>query len=425
MGCKKLYIKEYKGDIVMSRQRNNQRQSTNTNTAANQTNGQVDTNQQTNGESEENTIKGYIVPKPILIFLITMAVSVIGWFIVWQITNINDIKSELGKNSAQIDSLDNNINNINDDIKNINVILNGEPNEDGLCTRLAVLEKLIDIDVISVSSNVTTSVREVSLEPNDTNLVNSNFKSDTYIGTDSNGNQYIAEDLINQKVLLTYTENGKEIYFLGQYNENYNWNGYCIINSYNSDGTLFSICESNFENGKRLDYKSFYKDSDEWIYTDRVCGDNNNTGVSISYNLIYEKVKNFTNTNVRITDILYVDKFIAIINPTMLSYYYGKTSNLLFNDTTGEAYYVSYFEDGTIKTLYQGNFVDGKFNDTTGNAWYIAKEKNTNYMYAKGNFKENTCIDGDDAFENPVDLNRINEIIKDKYFECELKWAGY
>lgn len=81
------------------------------------------------------------------------------------------------------------------------------------------------------------------------------------------------------------------------------------------------------------------------------------------------------------------------------------------------------FEDGTVKTLYQGNFVDGKFNDHTGNAWYIVKEKDTKYMYAKGNFENNTCIENDEAYKNPIDLTRINEILQDKTLNCELKWA--
>lgn len=278
---------------------------------------------------------------------------------------------------------------------------------------------------ISLSSEMTKNMGEVSIKTNDINISTSSLATDVCVGTDSEGNVYIAEELIDKTVLLTYVDGDKEVYFLGQYNENYRWNGYCVTNAYYMDGTLYGICESNFENGQRLDYKSFYKDaSNEWIYTNRVCTDEGNLGTSISYAFEYNKVKNFTNTNVRVTDIFYVDKFIETFNPTMSEYYYGNTSGGEYNDDSGQAYYVRYFEDGTVKTLYQGKFIGGEFYDDTGEAWYIVKEVDTEYMYYKGVFEN--CAPkkiGDYVFENPIDLTRINEIIQDKSFECGLKWA--
>lgn len=297
--------------------------------------------------------------------------------------------------------------------------------EDGkIQKKLQNIYDVLDIKSIETSKDMLAYINEATIEPNDTNLITSSFESDICIGTDSYGNTYIAEDLIDQTILLTYKEDDKEIYFLGQYNENYNWDGYCVTNSYYLDGSLFGICESNFENGKRLDYKSFYLDENEWIYTNRTCSEKENVGISKTYTFNYDKIKNFTSTNVRIIDIIYVDKFIEIMQPTINTYYCGNTSNSLYNDNTGEAYYVSYFDDGTVKTLYQGNFKDGKFNDDTGNAWYIVKDVDTEYMYFKGSFKDNSPVgQTDDNTENPIDLSRINEIIQGKHFDCELKWA--
>lgn len=80
-----------------------------------------------------------------------------------------------------------------------------------------------------------------------------------------------------------------------------------------------------------------------------------------------------------------------------------------------------YYSDGTVKTLYNGQFVDGTFNDSTGNAWDISySEKEGVYIYNKGIFKNNYATDTVES--EPVDLNRINQIIDGKKYDCELKW---
>lgn len=298
-------------------------------------------------------------------------------------------------------------------------------NDDGkIQKKIQIIYDMLDIKSIETSKDMSVHIDEASIESNDTNLVTSPFESTTCIGTDADGNTYVAEDLIGETILLTYAEGDEEVYFLGQYNENYNWDGYCVTNSYYSDGRLMGICESNFDNGKRLDYKSFVKDDAQWIYSDRICSDDSNVGMNETYDLNYEKVKNFTNTNVRVTDILYVDKFIEANDPSLKELYHGDTADSLYNDDSGNAYYISLFDDGTVKTLYQGNFKDGKFNDNTGNAWYIVKDIDTDYMYFKGSFENNSPVgQTDDNTENPIDLARINEIIQGKNFDCELKWA--
>lgn len=48
---------------------------------------------------------------------------------------------------------------------------------------------------------------------------------------------------------------------------------------------------------------------------------------------------------------------------------------------------IKYFENGAIRTFYSGNFKNGNFEDTTGNAWYITRDVHTPYMYYKGNFE--------------------------------------
>ncbi len=332
--------------------------------------------------------------------------------------NIHSTISEL---STRISEMDSNIDNI---IKDINKLKeeSSKTNNDitEINNNITEIKEKLNITPIRTTPDITISIAGISKEEN--NIVHSSFTPITVIGTDSNDNQYIAEDLINKTILLTYMSENKEVYFLGQYDENYNWDGYCITNVYYLDGSLFGFCESNLENGKRLDYKSLYLDEEDnkWMYTNKICTDEGNKGISINYDLNYKKIKNFTNSNVRITDILYIDEFIETIKPTINYYYKGYSSDGRFNDNTGEAYYISYLSDGTIKTLYKGNFVKGLFNDDTGNAWQI-KLDNNRYFYYKGNFKNNNHV-GEVTDDDYVTQEEINDIIKDMTFDCELNW---
>lgn len=344
--------------------------------------------------------------------------------------DVKNITNNIGTNTSnfneKIDNINKDIDDINKDIDDINTQLSEMYKylyeDDGVKDQLGEINKILNLKAINITDDEMISILDrVSVEENDSNITASPFSKDTCIGTDSEGNTYIAADLINETILLTYRENDKDIFFLGQYDENYYWNGYCVTNAYYLDGTLYGICESNFANGKRLDYKSFcISEFDTWILSNKVCQDDGNSGTNISYRFNYEKKKNFTNTNVRITDILYVDTFIENIDATVKSFYYGKTSNQLFNDDTGKAYLVTYNSDGTVKTLYMGNFKNGYFNDSTGNAWDIAyAEKYGGYVYNTGTFSNGKADNGSSEI---IDIERIYEIISNHDFKCELKW---
>lgn len=163
--------------------------------------------------------------------------------------------------------------------------------DDGVKDQLGEFSDKMDkvtnlLNITAIKADVTTEeyIRSnVSIVDTDISNSTSSISSDTCIGTDSEGNVYIAKNLVDKTILLTYTEDDKEIYFLGQYNKNYHWNGYCVINTYDADGKLNSINESNFDDGNRLDYESFYLSDkqNEWIYTDRDCKKETNEGISI------------------------------------------------------------------------------------------------------------------------------------------------
>ena len=240
-------------------------------------------------QGKEDYSDVYVIPKSTINILkgvvgtcITVLLTVAGWIVI-QLYNLNATSVQ---NTEAISD-------IKDNIKEINTGLNGSANTDGVYTRLKLIEDKLDIPTIIASTDTSAAISKLSIEYRDTNITATSLSPDTCIGTDADGKVYLAENLINETILLTYMEADKEVYFLGQYNENYNWNGYCITNAYNSNGTLYGICESNFDNGKRLDYKSFYlSDSSEWILSDRTCDGNENIGTSITYNLEYDKIKN-------------------------------------------------------------------------------------------------------------------------------------
>lgn len=309
--------------------------------------------------------------------------------------------------------------------------------DEGVKDQLGDINKILSSEakVINADEDIIYTLAQVSNKLNVTNLTTASFVADEPIGTDENGNICLAKDLINTTILVTYEDNDKEVYFLGQYNENYHWNGECVINAYYPDGKLFGICESEFNDGTRLNYKSFTitdKDENEWTLSERICGrsedgmEESNIGTSIAYTLDYNKEKNFTNTNVRKNDILYVDDFLNTVDIEMSRYYYGSTSNGSYNDTTGDAYLIIYDNINNdsnelyLRTLYVGNFVDGKLSDKTGNAWEIVySDDYKKYLYQKGTFENNSFVKG---ISKPIGIEQIEEIIADYEFNFELKW---
>lgn len=226
---------------------------------------------------------------------------------------------------------------------------------------------------------------------------------------DLEGVKYVSEDLIGETILLTYTEEDKEVYFLGQYNENYHWNGYCVTNAYNSDGTLYGLCESNFIDGERQDYTSFYQVGSEYIYAHRVKNGELFEGVTVRY--CYEDTdgKAFSMDNVRSTDINYVDSYIREKGIDKIRQIYtGTTNQKYYQDNSGDAYRVRFDDEGYVTSLYKGRFADGYGNDETLKAYAI--EYNDNY---KGYFlNENTVFENGKASEKSTHLLPDDELDK-------------
>lgn len=299
----------------------------------------------------------------------------------------------------------------------------------GVKSQIGAIYEKLGLPKIFLSNYAEFAMLDVaSVERNDISHSSTPIDANTKIGTDASGNVYIAEELVNETVLFMYNENNKDIFFLGQYNENYHWDGYCVTNQYEADGSLSAICESHFDDGKRIDYKTLsLSDLGEWTYADRVCGNDGNSGVSIIYAMDYNKIKDFTESDVEITDILYtMDVLDFSKEKRLIKYYHGNTVNGAYVDASGNAYEAKYNDDGTIKTLYVGQFDDASFNDRTGHAWDIAySEESGSYYYNTGEFKDGSAVINSDE---PISIDEINEIISDyeaasgQEFKCDLLW---
>lgn len=353
----------------------------------------------------------------VISIVVTIALTAISasWIISGSITSLNkDVKS-----------INTELNTANSEIKEMKEYLYADG---GVKDQLGELSNNMDsitelLNITAIKANVTTEEyinSNVSVVGNDISSSTSSFSADTCIGTDSEGKAYIAKDLIGQTILLTFDQGDKETYFLGQYNDKYHWDGYCVINTY-TDGVLNGVSESNFDDGNRLNYESFYLSDNqgEWIYTDRDCKEDSNDGISIRYKLDYDKQKNFTLTNARASDIIYVENLASYDNKEVLSYYVGSTSDGVYNDNSGDAYLVRYNEDGFVNVFYKGCFQNGNFDDTNA-VEIVFDSSNDRYFLYQGTF-----VDGkrtsDDGIEY-VTQNEIDTILKENECPNDLKW---
>lgn len=229
-------------------------------------------------------------------------------------------------------------------------------------------------------------------------------------------------------LLLPYKSGGQEVYFYGQFDENGSWDGHCLLNTYEDD-RLVLITEANYDHGTLLNYRqAFFYDAYSgdpvWAFSNRVYEGDFNSGETWLYAKKSDHIKDFTFEDVRAEDILTPEEFWSTLDLQLYGYYHGNTSNGKFNDDTGDAYMVHFFEDGKVRLLYCGRFSDGRFNDNTGSAWYIVKEPYTDYMYFRGKFKDSHEVHRDKfTFENHLNtVEKIMSHLGGRTFDIDLEW---
>lgn len=256
------------------------------------------------------------------------------------------------------------------------------------------------------------------------------FSPETVIGhRKGSGEKVLAESISNCKILLPYMNGDQEVFFYGQINENGYWDGDCTLNTYEND-QLVLITDAVYENGELIRCKQVFSyplrsGQPVWAYSDRSRQDGYSSGETWLYVKDSERTKDFTIDDVDISDILSADGFKEQYGTQLVAYYSGNTSDGYFNDTTGEAYMVYFFENGYVRQLYCGNFENGTYNDATGNAWYILREDDTDYMYVKGAFRNGKEVHNkpQETLPPPLTMEAINKILAGRVFKVELKWA--
>ncbi len=324
------------------------------------------------------------------------------------------VKSDLEDRITEVrQDLSNDITEIRSDIKDINAL---------------VIPKYV------LLKSVGDDFSFAQISQKEMNLLNSPSWNDTdiiAIGSE-NGQRYSAEDLAEEKLLLSsVSDNGQETYFYGQFNENNHWDGKCIINVYHND-TLILITEAIYDDGNLCTYKQVIRNDDTWILSERKNEGDFNSGDSWSYFRENEYIKEFMPDNVEFADIFNIETFKSniLVNAKSEGYYHGNTSDGLYNDCSDDAYLVKYANDGTVRYIYHGNFKNGLPDDNTGKAWDIAKEHNTAYMYYKGIFENGyprKALDRNHVFINPITIEEIEKIIEDdntcQNIKCELVWS--
>lgn len=266
---------------------------------------------------------------------------------------------------------------------------------------------------------------ELDLE-NDKPSMNSHFERLVCVGQDKEGNERSGNEMCGVTFMTAYVDGENEVYFLGQYNENFRWYGECILNIY-TDNKLSCIFEAVYNDGQLFSYRRVSDESNgTWEVADRIDRGDYRTGETSVYSKTSDYLQKISLDNYEENQMVTYDDFVNSTQEKLLSYYNGKTSNQRYNDNSGDAYLIKYFDDGEIegqegeniiRTFYQGAFVDGELQDTGYDAWEITREADTTYMYYEGSFSNNAADNiNKRIYENNLDKNRIDEIIEQKGF---------
>lgn len=241
------------------------------------------------------------------------------------------------------------------------------------------------------------------------------------------GKEYTVPDLENKTIVMQYDENGEEVFFKGQFDENGYWDKGCVINRY-KDGKLVMVMDAMYEAGELKSYQQMFpyttlSGNDVWVDSIRTIEnvqEDVRSGETFMYFRSGEYIKEFGNANVLDTDIMNVEAFKEKIDLKPEGYYNGYTSNGRFNDESKSAYLVKYNLNGEVRFLYVGAIKDGLPDDDSGNAWSVSwGYADDGYYYYKGVFS------GGNHGETPPDWRamtqeEINTIVNPQNFACPL-----
>jgi hypothetical protein len=355
-------------------------------------NGGLDTNQTPMGKigtgSSLSDVWGMLVRQHPIFFSLNIAlVIILAAAVIW----LANAVITLGKNDYT--GVKESINELEEEMREANKATTEEIYKfNGQLNRLSA--RVDDILVLYPSGSNVITIEENDVVPTGAAYGVPEIKADESIGVDVNGKEYRPNELVGKTVLLAYTEDEYEVFFYGQINDSYHWDGYCVTNAYYSnDGELFGICESNFDDGKRLDYISLYRNgkSTEYTYASRVLYNGKNEGETIIYNIDSVGTRVFSYDNIRATDIIYVNSFLRdITGKRIVKYYNGTTINNKYDDETGESYSIEFDENEEVIRVYHGNHKNGNWEDSSKRSYVIKYDFDANRYYIKhGPFSNN------------------------------------
>lgn len=362
-------------------------------------------------------------------------------------------------NSVNIQNINDNISSIKDSIKDTKKDIESDIDElkgdiSDVDKKLAEYEKTVNDEIAEINRSLgklegiyTSESMKLSADCKYADFVKDTYNSGESVyrmsGTSweiesgvkvaqkaDDGSLLTREEVINQTILLSYTdENGEEVYFSGQINENGMWNDRCIINRYR-DNQLTMIMDAIYESGILKEYRQLFSYTNHsgvnvWAIAERkIEGEVYSGETKTFYRTANNEItKNFDFDTVTDFDILSMDDFNTQVNLILEGYYSGYTSDGYFNDDTGNAYLIKYDIYGFIRMLYVGRIKNGNFEDATNNAWYIVRDPDigTGYMYYKGKFS-NGQRENNEGIELNLSYEEIQEHLGTKQFNSSLNW---
>ena len=249
---------------------------------------------------------------------------------------------------------------------------------------------------------------------------------------DTSNNQISKDNLIGKPICTCYTgDQGEVCIFIGQYDENYNWTGKCTICAY-KNGKLYYSTENIYENSKMVEYRRASKSSSNknWVITEKKVLENGLTEGdtrSYGYDEIPSKIDDVSIYNdgkeyiPNVEDIYSIDDLYEILQPGILSHYYGMYDiEGDWDDDTGNAYCIVYEGKEIIDSVLKGEFKGATF--ISGNMYeLIGNEK---VIHSLGKFHnvqgKSDDIGNGSSVSEQLNMEQFKIAIRGEQFENEV-----
>lgn len=317
--------------------------------------------------------------------------------------------------NGRIDELDEKIDSIDEKLSKEIDDLSGEFYE--------VRGQLEGAQVISANSGfVKTAIYCVSNATNSSKIDKSMVlgKDDTW------GDDIVASNVENKKLLLTYEVDGTDNLFYGSFNGYGHWDGRCLINTY-KNGLLYALTDAIYNDGKIIGCQQIYATTVSgevvWTASKTIVSDNKDVEVSKSFIREKEIPIDFSMSEATTGDLLNFSDVKQYFG-RQVSYYSGLSEKGSPNDVSGNAFWIKFNEEGKIVVFQSGIFINGRLNDHDSNdgvkSWEIAWGDKYYYyeeFFSNGNHDKSSV-------GAPVTMDEIYNLVEDFEFDFTDKWIN-